>query len=64
MIITEANVNDHRKYIQDWADGIYTKEKEFADKAMAQVDIKTEEITIRDGTKIELITYRPKTLES
>ena len=35
MIITEANVNDHRKYIQDWADGIYTKEKEFADKAMA-----------------------------
>ena len=31
---------------------------------MASVDIKTEEITVSDGAKIELITYRPKTLES
>jgi len=35
MIYTEANVNDHRKSIQDWADGIYAKEKEYFDKAMA-----------------------------
>ena len=35
MIITEANVNDHRKGIQDWTDGLYTKEKEYFDKAIA-----------------------------
>lgn len=62
--MTLENVDSHRAALDGMVKMALDKNKEAIDKLMSMVDIKEEMVKTRDGTEIEMIIYRPKTLTS
>lgn len=62
-LLTEENIHRHREETNGFVKMMMEAAKERIEQLMAQVDVKEEMVTTRDGTQIELIIIKPKTLE-
>ena len=64
LMFTENNIVEKRDGMVAALRANYEMEQEYFDEQLNLVDITYEKVTVSDGAKIELVVYKPKSLET